>query len=89
MSIHADVKNGGEAALANLETAQRIVASPTLLAQFKKDAELAKKSKVRAVAWLRDLRTEKEAQAAATSVRYRTRFIPFHSSSSVFYSDLP
>lgn len=55
--------------MAHLETAQKIVSSPTLMAQFKKDVELSKKATVRAVAWLKDLRTEKEAQDAAAKVR--------------------
>jgi len=77
-SIHAQLPNGGEAALANLETAQKIVANPSLLASFKKDAELSQKSLVRAVAWLKDLRSEKEAQAAASSIDASTRALLDH-----------
>jgi len=69
LSMHAVLPNGGAAGLANLETAQKIVASPTLLAQFKKDAELNKKALVSAVAWLKDLRSPKEAETVAAKVR--------------------
>lgn len=68
MSIHAVLPNGGAAGLANLETAQKIVASPTLLAQFKKDTQLSKQALVSAVAWLKDLRSTKEAEAAASKI---------------------
>ena len=70
LSVHAVLPNGGAAGLANLETAQKIVASPTLLAQFKKDADVSKKALVSAVAWLKDIRSPKEAEAAAAKVRF-------------------
>lgn len=68
VSLHTVLANGGDAGLANLETAQKIVASPTLLAQLKKDTELSKKALVSAVAWLKDIRSVKDAQAAAAKV---------------------
>lgn len=64
--------NGGDAGLANLETAQLIVSSPKLLEQFKKDTELSKKALVGAVAWLKDIRNVKSAETAAAKVR------PYH-----------
>ena len=76
VSIHAVLPNGGAAGLANLETAQKIVASPTLLAQFKKDTQLSKQALVSAVAWLKDLRSTKEAEAAASKVRGSFDFLP-------------
>lgn len=70
ITFQAPVANGGDAALANLETAQKIAASPKLLEQFKKDTEVNKKAITAAVAWLKDLRTPKEAESAAAQVRY-------------------
>lgn len=68
-STHFDtIPNGGAAAIANLETTQKIIANPNLLEQFKKDTELTKTATARAVAWLKDLRSEQEVQAASSQV---------------------
>lgn len=77
ITFQGPVANGGDAALANLETAQKIVASPKLLEQFKKDTAVNKKAIVSAVAWLKDLRTPKEAEAAAAQVRFYMLISPY------------
>lgn len=68
VSSHAVVPNGGVAALVKLENAQKIASSPELLAQFKKNPELQNSALVKAIAWLKDIRFEKEAQEAAKKV---------------------
>lgn len=68
-STQVALANGGDEGLANLEAAQKIAASPSLLAQFKKDKEVAQKALVGAVAWLKDLRTAQDAEEAAAKVR--------------------
>jgi hypothetical protein len=67
VSIHTVLPNGGIAGLANLEITQKIVASPTLLAQFKQDTALSQKALASALAWLKDLRTTQDANAAAAA----------------------
>lgn len=76
INLQGPVANGGDAALANLETAQKIVATPKLLEQFKKDTEVNKKALSAAIAWLKDIRSLKEADAAAAKVRLLIPFLP-------------
>lgn len=87
VGVHATLPNGGEAGLAKLETAQKILASPALLAQFKKDAALSKKAQANAVAWLNDIRTEKEATEALSKVCFLVFYYSsYHYLSFHFYN---